>query len=188
MNHIKEDYLERMTPIHRNDEGQSLVEFVLVIAFALGITFLFVSQTFNVTRGYLLHYVNYMGSRIYLVKDRGSITVAQNYQEAEGTVRSYWQEFDLAGQFNINAECEFHNYLSGNGLFTGTTCAIEESISLFPIIGGGDKAKLVTESFLGKEPVRANCYQMTCQAIAGSRGACRGLIQTSDITVYDNGC
>jgi len=171
-----------------NQKGQSAIEFVLVIGFALGVTFLFLTQTFNTTKGYLLHYANFTVSRVYLTAETNSNTVGSNLTAAEARAREQLNSFNLSSLFDIEATCEFRNYVNTNALFTGSVCEFEVTTNFFPLIGGGDKARLVSESFLGKEPTRINCYQMSCQAITGDRSSCESKMQSMDVTLYDNGC
>ena len=171
-----------------NDRGQVALEFILVIGFALGVTFLFMSQTFTSTKGYLLHYANYAASRVYLTYDVGAANVMANYQEAEDHANKHLRSFELDNLFGINTECEFLNFQQTNALFTGSVCKFEATTNFFPIIGGGAKAELVSESFLGKEPVRSTCYQQLCEVMTGDKQGCRSKFENMDITLYDNGC
>lgn len=190
MNHTTEtDFLVHLKPTQIiNQKGQSAIEFILVIGFALGITFLFVTQTFNTTKGYLVHYANFSASRVYLTADRGNRVVGSNLAFAESRARQHLDSFNLDSVFGLDVECEFNNYVNTNALFTGSVCRFEATTNFLPLIGGGDKARLVSESFLGKEPTRANCYEMTCEAVTGSRTTCESKISNMDVTLYDNGC
>lgn len=189
MNPIRKYFLVHKTHIPiTNESGQSTIEFVLVIAFALGVTFLFMAHTFNTTKGYLLHYANYTASRVYLTYDNGGGVVSQNYASAQRRAQEQLDSFNLDSVFGIQSDCRFTNYQNTNALFTGSVCEFQATTSFFPLIGGGDKAKLVTESFLGKEPTRTTCYEMTCFAMTGDRNICKSQSETMDITLYDNGC
>lgn len=189
MNHTVEDFSVPAIPILiTNEKGQSAIEFILVIGFALGVTFLFMAQTFNATKGYLLHYANFTASRVYLTYDRGDGNAFNNYRIAEARAQEQMRSFNLASVFGIKTDCRFTNYQNASALFTGSICEFETATNFFPLIGGGDKAKLVTESFLGKEPTRTTCYEQTCFAISGSRSECKSQFESMDITLYDNGC
>ena len=186
---ITGDFLVRVIRIlPNNQKGQVALEFILVIGFALGVTFLFMSQTFTSTKGYLLHYANYAASRVYLTYDAGAANVMTNYKEAEDRANEHLQSFQLDNLFGINADCDFLNFQQTNALFTGSVCKFKTTTNFFPIVGGGAKAELVSESFLGKEPVRSTCYQQLCEVMTGSKTSCRSQMESMDITLYDNGC
>jgi hypothetical protein len=185
-----EGFLVHLTHIHNgkkllNEKGQSAIEFILVIGFALGITFLFTTQAMNATKGYLVHYANFAASRVYLVHDGGSRSIGPNYSGAESAALDHMDSFNLTQLFGLKTDCSVEKE---NALFTGTVCRYDVVLNFFPMIAGGDKAKLVTESFLGKEPLRATCFEMTCQAITGDRNGCQSKFEIMDITLYDNGC
>lgn len=187
MTHTMGGSLVQKTPILSNDDGQSAVEFILTFAFAIGVTFLFVNQTLNMTDGYLVHYANFMSSRTYLVQESGIDGTDQNLrvaeQEATGVFRSYpLERFGIQATFKVNSPDTFST------LFSGTIVEFSKKLSSTPFLGGGDSAIFYSESFLGKEPTRFDCYRMMCAAITGSSQACRGKVDTSSITLYDNGC
>lgn len=190
MSRITIGFLVRVKDIqdNLNEKGQAAIEFVLVIGFALGITFLFISQSFSATKGYLVHYVNFVGSRVFLTNDRGSRTVNTNYRIAEREARSQIESFSLGDNFDIDMTCRFQSFINVDALFTGSICEFEVETNFFPTMGGGDPAKLVSESLLGKEPTRATCYELTCEGITGTRTDCEGQEESMDITMYDNGC
>ena len=191
MNHMKDVSSSQATRTHllTNERGQSAIEFILVIGFALGVTFLFMAQTFNATKGYLLHYATFTASRVYLTYDVGTANIPNVYRQAENRAKEQLDSFELDNVFGITADCKFENYQTTNALFTGTTCEFETATNFFPLIGGGDKAKLVSESFLGKEPIRTTCFEMLCQTITGeSRTDCISQSESMDVTLYDNGC
>lgn len=173
--------------ILQNDTGQVAIEFILVMGFAMGITFLFVKQAFNATEGYLVHYANFMASRAYLTSDSASNNPSSVYTGAARVAKETFERFPL-GSFGIEAEFNTISFSQGSGLFQGTTAKFEREANFLPGVGGGEKAKLLSESFLGKEPSRATCYQMVCAAITGGRDSCSGNVDESDITLYDNGC
>ena len=176
--------------ILNNDSGQVAIEFILTFVFALGVTFLFVSQALNMTEGYFVHYANYMASRTYLVHEVGSNDENSNFRAAEQEAKKTFDRYGLRN-FGVNPTFEVETPAGIGGssvLFTGTTAYFEKDLSSFQVIGGGAKAKLLSESFLGKEPARITCAQMICQAIMGDRGSCQGGSAGLEITLYDNGC
>mgnify|MGYP001384050434 CR=1 FL=1 len=49
----------------KDESGQAAIEFVLTIAFGLGIVFLYVNFAFNYTVGYAVHYATFMAARTF---------------------------------------------------------------------------------------------------------------------------
>lgn len=179
------DSLVQQTPI-LNEDGQSAIEFILTFIFAFGITFLFVNHTLNITGGYLAHYVNFMSARTYLTVEIGSDVFDTNSNYAAKKAQEVVDRFPLK-DFGVDAKLEVFSYKDASALFAGTTLYFEQKVSLMPVIGGNQKAKLLSESFLGKEPTIINCLEMVCQAMTGSRQDCKDISQKS-VTLYDNGC
>ncbi len=186
MNPIMEDFLVRQTPILRDEKGQSALEFILTFAFALGVTFLFINQSLNLTAGYLNHYVNFMASRAYLVHDAGNNVYENNINYARDRAQEVFRRFPLK-ELGIDADFQVVTRNEGSALFSGTTSTFKKSLSSLPIIGGGEKATLLSESFLGKEPLRFTCFQMICAAMTGNTQKCQ-TTSNLDIVPYDNGC
>lgn len=180
-----EDSLVQQTHI-LNESGQSAIEFILTIAFAFGITFLFVGHSLNITSGYLAHYVNFMAARTYLTVDDGSDNFLSTSNAAFREANSVIDRFPLEA-FGVKPEVESHNYQNASAIFTGITMYFEKKVSLMPIVGGTEKGRFLSESFLGKEPTVSTCLEMTCQALSGDRNACKDALSKS-VTLYDNGC
>lgn len=174
-------------PTHKNQDGQVAFEFILVVSFALGTIFLFFQMSFNAVDGYLVHYANYMASRAYLSSENGSNSVSTAYSYAAEVAQDVYETYPLKA-LKIETEFNVISYEQANALFSGTTASFEKSTNFFVGVGGGDKAKLVSESFLGKEPVRKTCLEQTCEALVGDRGTCADQADSMDITLYDNGC
>lgn len=170
-----------------NEAGQVAIEFILVIGLAMGVTFMFVTQAFNATEGYMVHYANFMASRAYLTTDNGSNQVDSVYSNAANVAQEVFDAYPLRS-FGVDANFRAISFSQGSGLFQGTTAKFEREANFFPGVGGGDKAQLLSESFLGKEPSRATCYEMVCAAMTGGRSSCSGSVDETDITLYDNGC
>lgn len=187
MIHIIKDFLVQEMHIHKNEEGQSAIEFVLTFAFALGITLLFVNQALNLTSGYLNHYVNFMSSRAYLVHETGIDNVTTNMNASVDQARDVFNGYPIQN-FGIKAAFEVITLDKGSPLFSGTVSQFEKSLSSLPVVGGGEKALFYSESFLGKEPLRITCSQMVCAAITGNPGECAQNAENIDIVLYDNGC
>ena len=173
-----------------NQSGQVAIEFILTFIFALGITFLFVNQAINMTEGYLVHYVNFMASRTFLTYEQGSSSSTSNINAAESRARQVFNSYPLS-EFGVKVTFEVNKPApAGNKpqIFSGTTALFEKKISPFSVVGGKTKAKLLSESFLGREPDRITCHEMVCYALTKDRQACQQNAQNMDAVLYDNGC
>lgn len=187
----KEGFSSHWTNTLHNENGQSAIEFILTFAFALGLTFIFISQAVNMTEGYLVHYANFMASRTYLVQERaGDNDADASFNFAGNRAREVFDSYSL-GDFDIDAEFQFFKPTpqgQNSAVFTGTTARFQKRISPLAFVGGTTEVTLLTESFLGKEPTRSTCYEMVCRAITGNRQACLTSDTSIDVTLYDNGC
>ncbi len=171
---------------NNNQDGQSAIEFILTVAFALGVTFLFVNQALNMTAGYYAHWVNYKASRVYLVYEDGVDLKSTNINKAIAAAQNVFKKSELKA-FGVNGTLKVITTDQANAVFTGTVLEFKRSLSSLPVVGGGEKARFYSESFLGKEPLRITCAEMTCAAITGSITDCRDP-EKMDIVLYDNGC
>ncbi len=189
----------------KKQDGQSTIEFILTFMFSLGIVFLFVNVAVNYSVGYVVHYATFMASRTYLTVDSGINNLASSEAPAQAAALSTFLRFkmqslgvpaggvlpagDSAPGLHINNFSEVND--SAEALFVGAYAVFERPLSFFRSVGGTTKSKFVSESFLGKEPVRADCYERTCAAImlgiGGAGSGCTGG-GTVDFTVFDNGC
>lgn len=185
--------------------GQSTIEFIVTFTFGLGIVFLFVSLALNYSAGFLVHYATFMASRTYLT--------VESHTQTEGTTANMAKEEALKtlNRFRLSSlGVPTGSVLNGGGsapgfyinahfpvvtprsdiLYVGAYTVFEREPSLFKLIAGGDKVRYVSESYLGKEPSRIECWKQTCNAILlglGSTSECDTL-STNDFTVFDNGC
>lgn len=170
--------------LKKNQKGQATIEFLLVFAFALGVTFLFLNLAINSTQGYIVHYANFMASRTFLTYDGGSNNLQNGINQAASASRRVFNRyplkaFDIKAQFNVLKP----TLGAANALYSGTTSQFEKRITPFKLVGGGAKVIMYSESFLSKEPLRFACWQGTCSGIA--QNSCDfGL----DTTLFDNGC
>ena len=69
-----------------------------------------------------------------------------------------------------------------NNLYVGVFVNYSDSLGL-PNLGPAINMDLRSESFLGREPTRSECYDQICNAMLAIGGDCR--VHT---TVFDNGC
>ncbi|MCO4753810.1 MAG: hypothetical protein KC478_04985 [Bacteriovoracaceae bacterium] len=155
----------------------------MTFAFGIGLTLLFVSLAVNMTRGYLVHYANFMASRTFLSYDSASTnTIESSLNSAGNRARDTFNRYPLAS-FDINALFKVNRPLEKNQALSGTTAIFKERMTPFNMVGGTNEANFLSESFLGKEPVRLQCLQSVCQSMG--LGTCGSIM---DITVFDNGC
>lgn len=187
------------------EAGQSTIEFILTMMFSLGVVFLFVNVSVNYSVGYLVHYATFMASRTYLTVDANANTPAGSEAIAADEALRTFRRFKMdavgvpagsiqaaggeAPGFYINS---FSTVTPGPAsLFVGAYARFEKPLSFFKALAGDAPVVFVSESFLGKEPVRADCWQRTCQAImlgvTGSPNICTSG-NSNDFTVFDNGC
>lgn len=172
------------TPV-TNEQGQAAIEFLLVFAFAIGITFLFMSLTINSTQGYMAQYANFMASRTFLTFDNSSNSNFEGaINEATNRARQVFNSYPLRA-FEISGNFQIKKPMSSapSSLFAGTTFKFSKRLTPFKLVGGGSMVTYYAESFLTKEPSRYACFI----------GACHGIGQNScsfgvDATLFDNGC
>ena len=181
----EEDSLVRKNPILGHEDGQSAIEFILTFAFSLGFVFLFVNLALNLTAGYLNHYVNFMASRTYLTADTGVDNVDNTLNNAAGQARDVFDKYPLAA-FGVDADFEVIRMGTRNGLYVGTTSTFSKPISSMSIVGSTEEATLLSESLIGKEPVRKTCYDLICGAMTGNP-SCNSP-EDFTMVLYDNGC
>lgn len=169
-----------------SEKGQSMIEFILTLSFSLGIIFLFTTLATNLTSGYLVHYVTFNASRTYLSYDGSFGTPENSIGPARGKAIEVFNRYGLD---KIGIPSSGFTILppgpsaQGNALMVGATTRFEKPISNFKVVGGSEKAVFLSESLLGKEPTRAECFQMVCEAMGIPNCG-----DTYDITVFDNGC
>lgn len=176
---------------HKN-LGQSSIEFIMVFGISIGFFIIFLSLGINLTFGYIVHYATYDVSRAYLVIDNASQVVVDAQRNAattaEGMVAfrgftwnrilssSYFRAEDITG-FNFNQPDDVIPE------FVGVHYNYKRRLSDSGFVTGTQRVEYTSESFLGKEPVRAECYERICERMDG---ACSRL--QDEVTVFDNGC
>ncbi len=188
---------------HLKQGGQSTIEFILTFMFGLGIIFLFVNISVNYSVGYLVHYATFMASRTYLTFETGTGDPTGSDGAASTAALETFRRFRMetvgvpSGSVLPGGGAEIGFHINGyssvsdsqGALFVGAYAVFERPLSFFRAIAGDTKGTMISESYLGKEPVRSDCWQRTCKAISlavkGNPTACGG---TDDYTVFDNGC
>lgn len=181
----QQDFLGQNKNILKDEEGQAAIEFILVFAFALGITFLFIHMALNFTVGYLAHYANFMASRTYLTYDASSNNPSSNFTAARNKAEKTLQQYHLdAFEVPLDTFKVWQTQDNApNAAFVGTTLNFSKVLSPLKMVGGKEKALFVTESFLGKEPLRITCWERVCNAVGKSN--CDMMME---VTLFDNGC
>lgn len=174
-----------------NQDGQSTIEFIFTFIFGVSIILMIFNSAMNYTTGYLVHYATFMASRVYLTADKniGSIgNVSPSLSGSEEKARETFQNYSLGifkipdSGFNINqaGNIPIENYLT-----VGAYTVFDIPIDALGKVAGQGKLELVSESFLGKEPTRAECATRVCYALKQGQINCT---QNDDITLYDDGC
>lgn len=189
---VRRDFSDQRTLMETsNEKGQSTVEFILTFAFGVSLILVIFNTSLNHATGYLVHYATFMASRVYLTADShvGSVTDVQpSLQTAEQRAVDAFNQYNLS-VFNIpNGNFKVNKVNRGQDpsefLTVGTLTTFELYIDILGRITGSKKLEQVSESFLGKEPTRAECAARVCRAIVGSETC----TQDMDITLYDDGC
>ena len=156
----------------KNNKGQSTIEFILTFTAAVGFIFLFLKMALNYTNGYIVHHATFMASRAYLVGD------AEQYanpgagdDKAFKLAQSVFSK-NLPSALipNFNGSLKENNPDSAKfSVFIGVWVEYSQVFSL-GFVGGKDQVTYRSESFLGREPTRAESTAQVCQAIASVTG------------------
>lgn len=173
----------------QGEDGQSTIEFLVSFTLVLGFLFAFLKLAIVYTNGYLVHYVTFQASRAYMITERGSNSPAgsdsASKDAAEELFDAYKIETIIPG-FSGRPIIEDPESNLGNAknLYVGVRVEFEEYIS---IPGGNAKINfpLTSESYLGKEPTHAECFERICRAFSDLPGVNGCMAHT---TVADNGC
>lgn len=171
-----------------NDKGQSTVEFILTFAFGVSLIMLVFSTSLNYATGYLVHYATFMASRVYLTADNNLNTPMAAASEGDERAKNVFAIYNL-GIFDVPNSNLVINRISetmspSEYLTVGAKTEFQLKMDIMGRITGGEKLEMVSESFLGKEPTRAECAMRVCFAITGA-SQCSAI---EDTTLFDNGC
>jgi hypothetical protein len=176
-----------MKKMVHNQKGQSAIEFLITFVFAVGLIFLFIRLAINFGTGYLVHYATFMSSRVLMSYDNGngSANTVINSAKREASTEFKKYKVDLLG-LNSN-KLEFNLPLSGKLYeYVGTHFKYKKPFSFVKVFGGDTQVEYLSESFLGKEVPRTECFKRTCWAMNGSADECNPAGQ--HFTLFDNGC
>lgn len=172
----------------KNEHGQSTIEFILTFAFGVSLILVIFSTSMNYATGYLVQYATFMASRVYLTADSSLVSPMATISEAGTKAEEAFAIYNLSifdvpdSNFKINPVEE--GMTPSQYLTVGGRTTFELKIDMLGKITGSEKLELVSESFLGKEPSRAECMRRTCFAITGNEQC----TPADDITMFDNGC
>lgn len=174
----------------KNKKGQSTIEFIITFSATVGFIFLFIKFALNYTNGYMVHHAVYLASRAYMVQDsqvgRTENELVIQDAAAKNPATLVYKKYlptNLVKDAD-SAVLKFNEPESPlNRIFIGVWVEFEQKFSL-GFIGGKDKIKFRSESFLGKEPTRLEGYVQTCTAIKDTiaQGDCK-----YHVTLDDNG-
>lgn len=175
-----------MKKLIKMQSGQATIEFILSFSFMLFFTLFFITIGVNLALGYVAHYAVYKSSRHYLTFDNGSASpsvLLEAASSAESVFKDIQKELNLQGEFKIHSpdsvEGKIYEYVGANFLYAPRI----KAMGPFALPEG---YKLLSESFLGKEPTRADCK---CQTQLALNYGCESEVRTDEeVTVYDNGC
>jgi hypothetical protein len=176
----------------KSQAGQSTIEFIFTFVFGVSIIFMVFNTSLNYSTGYLVHYATFMASRVYLVSDSSLGEVANpagamnnTEQDAIDTYNKYRLDiFKIGGdKFELNtlnsAGSDTAEYIT-----VGARTIFDLRIDAIGKVLGQSTLELVSESFLGHEPARAQCANRTCVGITNGTSCTNSM----DITLYDDGC
>ncbi len=173
-----------------NNRAQSTIEFIVTFVFVIGFTFSFFRIALVYTNGYLVHYATYMAGRAYMAFDNNSNEPSQSDQAASILARKVFEGLKIGNllgtsinDIQINDPESFNSYI--NNLYVGTWFDFNQVLPT-PSLGAGRVLNLRSESFLGREPTRSECYDRICTAMG------EAALQTEycliHTTLFDNGC
>ncbi len=173
----------------KSEDGQSSIEFLITLSIALGLLFSFFKMAIIYTNGYFVHYVVYQASRAYMVGERHSNTEDGSDGEAKAMAEEVFDSYNLPGIIpdfdgNLIVEDPISNGNPGTNLYVGVRTNFTQRL-MIPGTSNTIDIDMQSESYLGMEPTRAECFFGTCAAIQeiGSGTTCN-----EHSTVADNGC
>lgn len=185
---VKQDFSVQKPHILKNRNGQSLAEFILTFGIVCIVLILFVKMAFNYTKGYMIHYANFMASRSYMVQDNNSGSPVTSDENAK-TIALNSVLKKIYNEINVSDVKILSPASVDNKVFVGVKTTVEEDFSLSSFVGGGSKVKMVSESFLGREPSISECAVGTCNAMGEVSGdGCGSGGSSGFVTLWDNGC
>lgn len=171
-----------------NQTGQSTIEFIFSFIFAVSLILMVFNTSLNYASGYVAHYATFMASRVFLTQDsadKSNLGGNSKVRAVQMAQQIFKDKYKLS-VFGINSDLVINNDENpdaGRYLMIGAYVQYSRRIDFIGQITGQNRIELISESFLGREPVRGVCASRTCMAITG-RESCEGL----DVTLFDDGC
>jgi hypothetical protein len=176
---------------NHSESGQSTIEFILTFVFGLSLVLVIFNTSINYATGYLVHYATFMASRVYLTTDNHTGTIGNSSPALVGSVDKATNAFNNYNlsvmkvpneNFKIN---RVESVTAPNMVMTvGARTTFELAIDVLGKVAGQKKLEMVSESFLGKEPTRAECATRVCAGVTGAENC----DETMDVTLFDDGC
>jgi len=173
----------------KSESGQSTIEFLVSLTLIFGFVFSFFRIAITFTNGYLVHYAVFQASRAYLVFEGGSNEPSGSDAGAKTAAEKVFNSYllpNIMPAFDSSLIVEDPDSHLGNetNLYVGARVEYEANL-LIPGTGKKIGFPLVSESYLGREPTRAECFRRVCDAMAevGAGSGCK-----PHSTVSDNGC
>ncbi|GAB4015300.1 MAG: hypothetical protein Fur0010_14160 [Bdellovibrio sp.] len=170
----------------KNEKGQSTIEFLISFIFVLGFLFLFLRLSIVYTNGYIVHYATFLASRAYMVAETGSTETSSSDSAAFNKAKEVFNRFNFSSM--LGKDIQLKNNPIGtntmNELLVGVWAELPEYFMVPGVIGGRRDLLLKSESFLGREPSRAECIERVCKVMGELTGGDCSSLATLD----DNGC
>ncbi|PIK14523.1 hypothetical protein [Halobacteriovorax sp. JY17] len=157
----------------------------MTFVFSFGFILLFYKISIDATSGFYIHYANYMASRTYLTVENNSANIAGSdnfaFERAKAVFESYKPEVMIVGFNGVMSVNDPE--ATPNKLYVGTIVDYSIPFSFSELVGGRDPVFYKSESFLGREPTRAECLARVCKTMQEIGAECN-----THITFFDNGC
>lgn len=157
----------------------------MTFVFSFGFILLFYKISIDATNGFYIHYANYMASRTYLTVENNSANIAGSDNYAFSRARAVFDSYRpqvMIRSFNGNLSVNDPSS-TPNKLYVGTIVDYSVPFSFSELMGGREPVMYKSESFLGREPTRAECLARVCKAMQSLGAQCN-----THITFFDNGC
>ena len=174
-----------MNGLFQNNRGQSLIEFLLSFTFVFGLVLVFLKLSLNYTTGYLVHYATFMASRSFMVIDRNSNTPEGSDAESLSRAKTVFARYNIPvfiSTFESELQANMPETVDSSAMI-GVWAEYNTSLSATSLFGGSQQLLFRSESFLGKEPTRAECIERICRTFQDIGADC-----SSHVTFADNGC
>lgn len=175
----------------RNEKGQATIEFIIAFGIMLFFLTFFMTTAVNFTVGYLVQYATFKASRTYLTADNSASEVEAVLSDAQERGREQLRDFQLGGYGIKQGSLSFNNPVLDTKVmqFVGAYFLYTPPFLRLGPFKAPDDLSFLSESFLGKEPTRADCL-CRLQTVFGyfcENGSFSRSID-DEVTLEDNGC